>query len=88
VWDAPAKLMDFYSAGGAEAAPLAIYYGKVAINTLQQLRGNLSGASSDTQTSFVDAVAPIYRRLPTCWYRPAGWARRSKSWHAQGTGAV
>jgi CHAT domain-containing protein len=63
VWDAPAKLMDFYSAGGAEAAPLAIYYGKVAINTLQQLRGNLSGASSDTQTSFVDAVAPIYRRL-------------------------
>jgi CHAT domain-containing protein len=63
VWDSPAKLMDFYSAGGAEGAPLAIYYGKVAINTLQQLRGNLSGSGSDTQTSFVDAVAPIYRRL-------------------------
>ena len=63
VWDSPTALMDFYSAGGPGQAPLAIYYGKVAVNTLQQLRGNLGGASSDTQTSFVDSVAPIYRRL-------------------------
>ena len=63
VWDSPTALMDYYSAGAPAQAPLAIYYGKVAVNTLQQLRGNLGGASSDTQTSFVDSVAPIYRRL-------------------------
>ena len=63
VWSSPNRLMDFYSAGGPEGAPLAIYYGKVAVNTLQHMRGNLGGASNDTQSSFVDSVAPIYRRL-------------------------
>lgn len=63
VWQSPARLMDFYGQGATAQAPLAIYYGKVAVNTLQQMRGNLSGSSSDTQTTFVDAVAPIYRQL-------------------------
>ena len=63
-WRAPAELMQFYASGPRVNRPLAIYFGKEAVNVLQRIRGNLSG-SADVQTSFIGAeeVVSIYRTL-------------------------
>jgi CHAT domain-containing protein len=43
--------------------PLAIYYGKLSINALQQVRGNLQSADSELQQSFINKVSGYYTRL-------------------------
>lgn len=63
VWQSPSKLMAYYGGGQPAQPSLAIYYGKLAVNTLQQLRGNLGGSEKEAQNSFVDSVAPVYRKL-------------------------
>ena len=46
-----------------ENAPLAIYYGKQAINLLQQMRGNMQGLSMELQRSFLTNYQETYRDL-------------------------
>ena len=64
-WRAPSELMRLYGAGKTAQPIVAIFYGKEAVNNLQQLRGNLTGSSSETQKSFVSAteVNSVYRNL-------------------------
>ena len=44
-------------------APLAIFLGKKAINSYQQIRSNIEGLQKATQKSFADSVEGTYRRL-------------------------
>jgi CHAT domain-containing protein len=64
-WGVPNELMQFYRAGKSPQPEVAIYYGKEAVNNLQQLRGNLTGAGSEAQEAFVSAadVNAVYRTL-------------------------
>lgn len=43
--------------------PLAIFFGKQAINSYQQIRGNIQGLEKTTQQSFVTSVEGSYRKL-------------------------
>jgi CHAT domain-containing protein len=64
-WRVPAELMQVYATGKLAEPSVAIFYGKEAVNTLQKLRGNLAGASNETQEAFVsaDEVKSVYRTL-------------------------
>jgi CHAT domain-containing protein len=64
-WRVPGELMQYYRAGNSAKPTVAIFYGKEAVNKLQTLRGNLSGAGKDAQQSFVSAaeVNSVYRTL-------------------------
>ena len=64
-WQVAGELMEVYSAGSLANSFKAIFYGKEAVNDLQNLRGNLSSSSSQTQQAFVSSaeVAAIYRKL-------------------------
>jgi CHAT domain-containing protein len=64
-WRVPNELMQFYRAGKSPQPDVAIFYGKEAVNSLQQLRGNLSGAGNEAQEAFVGAaeVTSVYRTL-------------------------
>jgi CHAT domain-containing protein/tetratricopeptide (TPR) repeat protein len=42
---------------------LAIFYGKQAINTFQEIRGQLRPLAAELQESFLMAKAPVYREL-------------------------
>ena len=42
---------------------LAIFFGKQAVNSYQQIRGNMEGLEKATQKSFADSVEGTYRRL-------------------------
>lgn len=42
---------------------LAIFYGKQAINSIQELRGNIRGLSNALQKSFIISAGDIYRQL-------------------------
>lgn len=54
------KLMIF----DAKAQPaLAIYFGKLAVNALQQVRGSLEGMSNDLQDSFLRSKQDVYHVL-------------------------
>jgi CHAT domain-containing protein/Tfp pilus assembly protein PilF len=53
---------------GAEAAslyqpPLAIWYGKQAVNTLQSVRGNMQGLDKDLQKGFLEKNQQTYQTL-------------------------
>jgi tetratricopeptide (TPR) repeat protein len=63
VWGIEARLMRSYRDAAPGQPTLAIFYGKEAVNTLQQLRGNLSESGKEAQDAFSDAVAPVYREL-------------------------
>ncbi|MBC7929937.1 MAG: tetratricopeptide repeat protein, partial [Rubrivivax sp.] len=45
------------------APPLAIFYGKQAVNTYQQLRGNIQGMDKETQKTYLKTVEKHYRQL-------------------------
>jgi tetratricopeptide (TPR) repeat protein len=64
-WRVPAEMMEAYAAGKAAQPAMAIFFGKEAVNTLQKLRGNLSGSSDEAQQAFVsaDEVKTVYRTL-------------------------
>jgi CHAT domain-containing protein len=64
-WQVAAELMEVYSSGKLADPFKAIFYGKVAVNDLQKLRGNLSGSSAETQQAFVSSaeVSGVYRKL-------------------------
>lgn len=42
---------------------LAIFYGKQAVNSIQELRGNIRGLSDALQKSFIRSAGDIYRQL-------------------------
>ena len=46
-----------------DAPPLAIYYGKQAVNLLQQVRGNIHGLDKDLQKTFLASKADYYHDL-------------------------
>jgi CHAT domain-containing protein len=60
-WRPASRLMNLYRDPHVAQPAIAVYYGKRAVNKLQGLRGNLGG--SDSEQSFVEKVAPIYRAL-------------------------
>jgi CHAT domain-containing protein len=64
-WRVPNELMLLYASGKLAKPAVAVFYGKQAVNDLQQMRGNLSQASSETQASFVSAneISSVYRSL-------------------------
>jgi CHAT domain-containing protein len=64
-WRVPAELMAVYASGKLAEPAVAIFFGKEAVNTLQKLRGNLSGSSDEAQQAFVsaDEVKSVYRTL-------------------------
>ena len=64
-WRVPAELMETFAAGKSAQPSVAIFFGKEAVNTLQKLRGNLSGSSNEAQQAFVSAeeVKAVYRTL-------------------------
>ena len=64
-WRVPAELMEVYAAGKPAQPAVAIFFGKEAVNTLQKLRGNLTGSSAEAQQAFVsaDEVKTVYRTL-------------------------
>jgi CHAT domain-containing protein len=64
-WRAPAELMEAFAAGKSAQPSVAIFFGKEAVNTLQKLRGNLTGSSNEAQQAFVGAeeVKSVYRTL-------------------------
>jgi CHAT domain-containing protein len=64
-WRVPGELMQLYAAGPLANRPLAIFYGKEAVNRLQSLRGNLAGSGGANQSAFVSAadVSSIYQSL-------------------------
>ncbi len=63
------RLMMYYSRPEVNQLAPAIFYGKVAVNELQRLRGNISsdtgdaGADGRAQDAFVGQWAAAYRRL-------------------------
>jgi CHAT domain-containing protein len=64
-WRVPAELMEAFAAGKSAQPSVAIFFGKEAVNTLQKLRGNLTGSSNEAQQAFVSAeeVKSVYRTL-------------------------
>jgi CHAT domain-containing protein/Flp pilus assembly protein TadD len=64
-WQVAGELMEIYSSGPLANQFKAIFYGKMAVNDLQKLRGNLSGSSPEAQKAFVASadVSSIYRTL-------------------------
>jgi CHAT domain-containing protein len=64
-WRVPGELMQLYGAGKSAKPTVAIFYGKEAVNDLQQLRGNLKGSANGAQEAFVSAaeVSSVYRTL-------------------------
>jgi CHAT domain-containing protein len=64
-WRVSAELMQLYASGAAPRTTAAIFYGKQAVNTLQRLRGNLSGNDPEGQQAFVKSaeVSSVYRTL-------------------------
>jgi len=64
-WRVPGELMLLYSTGKSPQPDIAIFFGKEAVNTLQQLRGNLSASGNEAQQAFVSAaeVKAVYRGL-------------------------
>jgi CHAT domain-containing protein/tetratricopeptide (TPR) repeat protein len=63
VWKIEKDLMRAYQNANPSQPTLAIFYGKEAVNSLQQLRGNLNGSGKEAEDAFSDAVAPVYRKL-------------------------
>jgi CHAT domain-containing protein/tetratricopeptide (TPR) repeat protein len=63
-WRVPGELMGVYAAKSANSA-IGIFYGKEAVNKLQQLRGNLTGSNEAARQAFVGAaeVSSVYRTL-------------------------
>jgi CHAT domain-containing protein len=64
-WRVPGELMQFYASGKSAQPDIAIFFGKEAVNKLQQLRGNLAGSGDEAQQAFVSAaeVKSVYRSL-------------------------
>ena len=64
-WQVAGELMEIYSSGPLANPFKAIFYGKMAVNDLQNLRGNLSSASPEAQKAFVASadVSSVYRKL-------------------------
>ena len=64
-WQVAGELMNVYASGKYANQVKAIFYGKEAVNDLQQLRSNLSSSSAEAQAAFVSssAVSSIYRVL-------------------------
>ena len=57
---------------------VAIFFGLEAVNSYQQIRKNISGLDKDLQAGSRNRVLPPIARSPSCWLRPAGWARRNR----------
>jgi CHAT domain-containing protein len=69
-WSIQGNLMTIHGTQheGAEAAilyqpPLAIWYGKQAVNTLQSVRGNMQGLDKDLQKGFLEKNQKTYQTL-------------------------
>jgi tetratricopeptide (TPR) repeat protein len=69
-WNIQRNLMTLHGIRleGAEAAslyqpPLAIWYGKQAVNTLQSVRGNMQGLDKDLQKGFLEKNQQTYQTL-------------------------
>jgi CHAT domain-containing protein len=64
-WRVASELMLLYGRGSQPRPELAIFYGKEAVNDLQQLRGNLNASSAEVQRAFVSAaeVGGTYKAL-------------------------
>ncbi|HEV3254718.1 MAG TPA: tetratricopeptide repeat protein [Candidatus Acidoferrales bacterium] len=56
-----ADLMTYYQT--LDQAPLAIFFGKQAVNSYQQVRGNITGMATQTQKSFLQGHSQVYREL-------------------------
>jgi CHAT domain-containing protein/tetratricopeptide (TPR) repeat protein len=59
-WRVLNTLRDHYS---TDQPALAVYYGKLAVNTLQGLRQGFVGSSSDARQRYIDKVASVYESL-------------------------
>jgi CHAT domain-containing protein/Tfp pilus assembly protein PilF len=55
----------FFDLEKVDRPSLAILYGKLAINLLQQLRGNINGLQNDVQKTFLASIADQYHDLAT-----------------------
>jgi CHAT domain-containing protein len=64
-WRVPGELMLLYASAKPPQPDIAIFFGKEAVNTLQQLRGNLADSGNEAQQAFVSAaeVKAVYRGL-------------------------
>ena len=61
LWHVQGNLSTLYRDQGH--AGLAIFFGKQAVNTLQAVRGGLSGLEQAAQQAFVESTEDYYRRL-------------------------
>jgi len=60
------SLMRFYQKRDASAQPaIAVYYGKLAVNSLQSLRQNLRALDSGAQRAFLHSIEDVYGDLET-----------------------
>jgi CHAT domain-containing protein/Flp pilus assembly protein TadD len=64
-WRVPGELMQVYAASKPPNPTLAVFYGKQAVNKLQQLRGNLNASSEEARQAFIGAseVSSVYKML-------------------------
>ena len=60
-WSVEASVSRFHARQGRR--PLAIFFGKRAVNTLQSVRQNLTAAGQATQQAFLASKEPFYRDL-------------------------
>ncbi|NVZ11822.1 hypothetical protein HW932_21510, partial [Allochromatium humboldtianum] len=61
LWSVQGNLADFYAAQSQR--PLAIFFGKQAVNTLQSVRQHLADAEQTTQQAFLKSKEIYYKHL-------------------------
>jgi CHAT domain-containing protein/tetratricopeptide (TPR) repeat protein len=61
--DTLGNLMELWTFRKSPSPALAVFYGKQAVNVLQQLRGNITGLDKEIQKTFLKTKAVFYRGL-------------------------
>ena len=61
--DTLGSLMELWTFGSARSPALAVFYGKQAVNVLQDLRGDITGLDKEIQKTFLKTKGVFYRGL-------------------------
>jgi len=61
--DTLASLMELWTFGSPKSPALAVFYGKQAVNILQEVRGDIDGLDKETQKTFLKTKGVFYRGL-------------------------